>query len=191
MPRNGADMPNGVAKPRMDQYQKTDRAFHAYIDLLDAAEHMRARVYDQLTFYGLTMSGFRVMYLLVDEGPMRATAMAKRCQWHRQNLDVVVKKLASKEWVESELVTAGAEASEAQHDAPEERGNAGRRIAVLRLTDEGKEFMRRFLPRHGKVVKAYMRALDGREQRMLSRLCQKLKEGDVLKFISEMEHPDN
>jgi hypothetical protein len=46
------------------------------------------------------------------------------------------------------------------------------------------------LPRHAKVVKAFMRALMGREQLSLSRLCNKLRERDVLKFVSEMTHED-
>jgi hypothetical protein len=35
-----------------------------------------------------------------------------------------------------------------------------------------------------------MRALHGREQLTLSRLCRKLREGDVLKFVSEITHED-
>lgn len=52
------------------------------------------------------------------------------------------------------------------------------------------EFAERFLRRHAKVVKAYMRALEGREQQTLAELCRKLREGNVMKFISEMEHED-
>ena len=181
-------MANRVPKRRMNQYQKTDRAFHAYIDLLDAAEYMRARVYDQLTFYGLTMNGFRVLELLEREGPMRATVMAERCQWNRQNLDVVVRRLDAKGWVKSELAPAALDRTSGNRHV---RAKAGRPVAVLRLTAEGLSFIERFLPRHGKVVKAYMRALEGREQQTLSYLCRKLKEGDILRFISEMEHLDD
>jgi DNA-binding MarR family transcriptional regulator len=167
----------------MNQYQKTDRAFHAYIDLLDAAEYMRARVYDQLAFYDLTMNGFRLMELLEREGPMQATAAAERCQWNRQNLDVIVRRLEEKRWVKSEVRRASSESGNG-------RVGKGRRIAMLSLAPEGVGFVRRFLPRHGKVVKAYMRALDAREQATLSQLCRKLREGNILKFISEMEHED-
>jgi DNA-binding MarR family transcriptional regulator len=162
-----------VIKERMDQNEKTERAFQAYVDLLDAAEYMRAEVYDQLTFYDLTMNGFRLMELLVRYGPMRATAMAERCQWNRQNLDVIVRRLKEKKWVQSEVVK-----------------EESRRVATLSLTPKGIEFMSLFLPRHGKVIKALMRALDGREQESLSAICQKLRKGDVFKFISEMEHRD-
>jgi DNA-binding MarR family transcriptional regulator len=162
-----------VLKERMDQNQKTERAFQAYVDLLDAAEYMRAQVYDQLAFYDLTMNGFRLMELLEREGPMRATAVAERCQWNRQNLDVIVRRLREKEWVETESVAAGK-----------------RQFAVLKLTPEGSELMRRFLPKHGKAIKAHMRALDGREQESLSAICQKLRKGDIFKFLSEMEQEE-
>jgi DNA-binding MarR family transcriptional regulator len=164
------------AKRRPDQNEKTDRAFHTYIDLLDAAEYMRARLYDQLTFYDLTMNTFRVMQLLEHEGSCRATAMAERCHWSRQNLGMVVRQLTAKGWVRMELVKANP--------------NGAKQVAVLHLTRQGHEFIQLFLPRHGKVIKALMRALDGREQMTLARLCRKLKEGDIFKFISEMEHRD-
>lgn len=174
-------MPNRSVKRRPDQNEKTDRAFHTYIDLLDAAEYMRARVYDQLSFYDLTMNTFRVMQLLEHEGPCRATVMAERCQWSRQNLGMVVRQLTARGWVRMEVGRAAPNRAS---------GGEGRRVAVLHLTAAGHEFIRGFLPRHGKVIKALMRALDGREQMTLARLCRKLKEGDIFKFISEMEHRD-
>jgi len=39
-------------------------------------------------------------------------------------------------------------------------------------------------------VKALTRVLDAREQESLSRLCRKLREGDVLKFVAEITHED-
>ena len=173
-------------KARPNQREKTARAFQAYLDLLDAAEYMRARVYDQLAFYDLTMRGFRVLEFLHREGPTRATEVAKACQWKRQNLDVIVKSLVENEWVASVLVRP----DNAECPSEDDAGSLARPIAVLRLTDEGADFVARFLPRHGKVVKAYMRALDGRQQETLSELCRKLREGDVMRFISEMEHED-
>lgn len=168
--------------PRANQKQKTARAFRAYLDLLDAAEYMRARAYDQLAFYDLTMRGFRVLELLHREGPTRATEVAKECQWSRQNLDAIVKRLIEDGWVISGLGRP--------EKSDEDRETVARPVAMLRLTSEGANFIARFLPRHGKVVKAYMRVLDGRQQETLSELCRKLREGDVVKFISEMEHED-
>jgi len=39
-------------------------------------------------------------------------------------------------------------------------------------------------------VKSLMRVLNYRQQQTLSQLCRKLREGDVVKFISEMTHED-
>lgn len=173
-------------KARPNQREKTERALRAYLDLLDAADYMKARVYDQLAFYNLTMRGFRVLELLLRQGPTRATEAARACQWNRQNLDVIVKRLVENEWVVSELVRPEKTASDSQDDD----ATATRPVAVLRLTEAGLDFFARFLPRHGKVVKAYMRALDGRQQETLGELCRKLREGHVVRFISEMEHED-
>jgi DNA-binding MarR family transcriptional regulator len=179
--------------------EKTERAFRAYLELLDAADYMKAEVYDQLSFYGVTMRGFRVLELLYRRGTMRLTAVAEGLRWSRQNLNVVVKGLTDEGWVRSELQPLG-EGEPTDPTAPANGDSAGleesqavaegRLVLVLSLTDEGRRFAERFLPRHAKVVKAYMRALEGREQQTLAELCRKLREGNVMKFISEMEHED-
>ncbi len=66
----------------------------------------------------------------------------------------------------------------------------GRRVGVVSLTPLGKEFIGNVLPNHSKLVKALMRVLDTREKQSLSRICRKLREGDVLKFVSEITHED-
>lgn len=184
-------MSEQTAKRWPGQKEKTKQAFQAYLDLLDAAEYMRARVYDQFTFYEMTMRGFRVLELLHRQGPTPASVVARTCQWNRQNQNVIVKGLAKNGWVRSELRKADKADADESAPADQEKTEAdGRRVSVLMLTEEGEKFAARFLPRHAKVVKAYMRALSGRQQQMLSELCRKLREGDVKRFISEMEHED-
>jgi hypothetical protein len=51
-------------------------------------------------------------------------------------------------------------------------------------------FVADVLPNHTKMVKALLRALDGRKQDTLSRLCRKLREGDMVKFVREITHED-
>lgn len=99
---------------------------------------------------------------------------------------MIVKRLVENDWVVSELIRP----EKMEVDSQDEDTSVARPVAVLRLTETGMDFFARFLPRHGKVVKAYMRALDGRQQETLSELCRKLREGDVVRFISEMEHGD-
>jgi DNA-binding MarR family transcriptional regulator len=67
----------------------------------------------------------------------------------------------------------------------------GVRVVQVELTLEGKGLIAKVSPKVAKVVKAEMRALEGREQVTLSRLCRKLKEGDADRFIREItvRHP--
>jgi len=46
------------------------------------------------------------------------------------------------------------------------------------------------LPNHSKLVKALMRVLNAKEQDSLFRICRKLREGDVMKFVHETTHED-
>ncbi|HTX15947.1 MAG TPA: hypothetical protein VMD77_11680, partial [Candidatus Baltobacteraceae bacterium] len=66
----------------------------------------------------------------------------------------------------------------------------GPRVAVVGLTKSGKKFAGNVRSRQVKLIKALMRAVDGREQESISRVCRKLREGDVLKFVSELMHED-
>ena len=54
----------------------------------------------------------------------------------------------------------------------------------------GGKLMEAVLPGHAKVVKALMRVLDGREQDTLRRLCERLREEDIMKYVQEMAYED-
>jgi len=43
------------------------------------------------------------------------------------------------------------------------------------------------LPRR---IRISMRGINAREQESLSRICRKLREGDVMKFVAEITHDD-
>lgn len=62
----------------------------------------------------------------------------------------------------------------------------GRRMGRVSLTDAGRNFMHMVFPRHAKLVFAFMKALDSREQETISRACKKLREGDVVKMLREI-----
>lgn len=64
------------------------------------------------------------------------------------------------------------------------------RVVLLRLTPLGEKFLAHVFPRHAKVVRALMRALTSKEQQILSRICRKLTQGHILKFMSEVARPD-
>jgi hypothetical protein len=66
----------------------------------------------------------------------------------------------------------------------------GIRTSVVGLTKTGKRFIADVLPIHTKMVNALMRALDGRDQDTLSRLCRKLRAGNPVRYFAELTHED-
>ena len=140
----------------------------------------------------MTYSGLRVLEMLYREGRMAMGDVARARQCNRQNLDVIVARLEERGWVRRTLYRLPPVEIKESLIPRARRGvpRLGRRIAVVSLTPAGEKFVGNILPRHAKVVKAFMRALMGREQKSLSRLCRKLRERDVLKFVSEMTHED-
>ena len=47
-------------------------------------------------------------------------------------------------------------------------------------------FIGEVLPRHYRMVKALMRAITGKQQRVLSKICRQLVGGDVVRFVREI-----
>ena len=177
---------------RLSQRGKTLRAFRAYLDLLDAADYMRGWMRGPLESFDLTMRGFRVLEMLYREGPTRLRVVAEKLDCRRQNVDVIVERLKERGWVGGEIAMLPPVQLKRTRLAKAKRGQPrkGRRVTLLRLTPRGEKFMGNVFPRHAKVVKSLMRVLDAREQATLSRLLQKLREGDLLKFTREMEFQD-
>jgi DNA-binding MarR family transcriptional regulator len=178
---------------RQAKEKKTQRAFRAYLDLLDTAEWIRNELRGQLESFDLTMGGFRLLEMLYREGPVSVPAVAERRGCRRQNLDVIIARLEEHGWVRRTMVTYPPAAIKASRLPKAMRGRPrhGRRVGHVALTPLGKKFLGAVLPRHAKVVKALMRAIDGREQESLIRICRKLREGgDVLKLVSEMTRED-
>jgi DNA-binding MarR family transcriptional regulator len=172
--------------------ERTQRAFQAYADLLDTAEWMKGQLRGPLASFDLAIGDFRLMELLYREGALFASDVARRRGLHRQALDATVARLEKFGWVKHRMVRLPPVEFERTHwaKALSRIPRVGRRAKVVGLTRAGKKFIGNVLPRHSKLVKAFMRALNGTEQESLSRLCRKLREGDVLKFVSELMHED-
>jgi MarR family 2-MHQ and catechol resistance regulon transcriptional repressor len=177
---------------RMTQREKTLRAFRVYLDLIDTAEWMKGELRGQLECFDMTFPGFRVMEILLREGPVGMADAARYRGCNRQNLDVVVARLERNGWVRQELVRRRPVRVKRSQLPKRLRGKPrpGRQIAMISLTPAGEKFMENFLPKHAKMVKSFMRALEGRDQEALGRLCRKLREGDVVKFCSEIRRDD-
>jgi DNA-binding MarR family transcriptional regulator len=172
--------------------EKTQRAFRAYMDLLDTADWIKGELRGPLMSFDLAMGEFRLLELLYREGALFISDIARRRRVHRAGVEVTIERLARRGWVGQKIVALPPVELERAHLAKFRRGERrqGRRIRAIGLTKSGKRFIGNVLPSHSKVVKAMMRALDGREQETLGRLCRKLRAGDVLKFVSEITHED-
>lgn len=194
--RSGGPQPDSLPYQatihRPGQKEKTERAFKAYMDLLEAAEWIRNQVRGQFEIFGLTFREFQIMEMLERNGTMRTVDVAERCRCNRQNIDLIVARLVEMGYLLKQIMNLPP-AEVKQTNLPKDRRGkttAGRKIAIIGLSKLGRTMMKNVLKRHKKVVKAFFRALDGREQTSLSTICQKLILGDPMKFISELEHVD-
>jgi len=77
----------GEARPRdLARHVKTNRAFRAYIDLMDAADWLRGEMSDQLATFDVTMMQFRVMEALFRGGPQYQQLLSQRFDCSKQNM---------------------------------------------------------------------------------------------------------
>ena len=61
---------------------------------------------------------------------------------------------------------------------------------LVNLTEEGEKLIANVFPKHVKLIRSELRVLQGREQVTLSRICRKLRRGDVMKFVDEITAVD-
>jgi DNA-binding MarR family transcriptional regulator len=172
--------------------ERARRAFRAYIDVLETAEWLKGELYGPLLLYDLSMGDFRLLELLYREGALFVPDIARRRGLHRQAVDVTIARLSKRGFVRRAIVKLPpvdpqrAHVPASKRDEPRE----GIRTSVVGLTKPGKKFISDVLPNHTKVVKALMRALDGREQDTLSHLCRKLRAGNLVRYFAELTHED-
>jgi len=173
--------------------EKTQRAFRAYVDLIDTADWLKSELRGPLESFDVTMGEFRFLDLLYREGKLTMADLSRRRRVKRQNIVVVTERLRERGWVRRRWVRLpAAEFTKQSHVAKARLGEdrEGRRASMVSLTKLGEKFVGNVLPRHSKLVKSLMRAIDAREQETLSRICRKLREGDVLKFVREIRMED-
>jgi MarR family 2-MHQ and catechol resistance regulon transcriptional repressor len=146
----------------------TDRALGVYVDMVDAAQTLDVLMSRALAPKKLTLNQYRVLAGLLREGPLSQQELNDR---HFRTEYVASSTLASLE--ERGLVVRRGH----EHD---------KRQRMVHLSPEGHAFIEELFPRHSRLVRAQLAALTGREQNTLRRLCQKLMDGNPLKFISEL-----
>jgi DNA-binding MarR family transcriptional regulator len=135
------------------------------------------------------------MEILYREGPTTMVIVAEKLLCSRQNLEFISKPLEERGWVRRVLRPLRTEELAERKRVraighPSRRHKNGHAVGILMLTAQGKKFVGTVFPKHAKVVKSLMRVLDGREQQTLSRLLQKLREGDIVKYVQEIRMKD-
>ena len=172
--------------------KKVQRAFRAYMVLIDTADWIRGELRGPLDSFDVTMGEFRVMEILNREGALPLTTVAERRQVRRSGIRRTVNRLERRGWLGRRSVILPPAEFERMHRATSRRDEPrrGQRICVIGLTKAGKKFMGNLLPSHSKLVRALMCALRAREQESLVRICEKLRERDVLKFVREIRMVD-
>ncbi|MGH9494530.1 MAG: MarR family winged helix-turn-helix transcriptional regulator [Candidatus Sulfotelmatobacter sp.] len=148
--------------------KKTHLALAAHASMIQAKESLVAMQSHQLESFGLTISRFRVLELLLRGGPMSQSDLGALLFWGHSNTHFLVSKLEG--WG---LVVR----------KPEERD---KRVATIHLTPEGEKLIAEAFPLHAMLVRAQMSVLETREQETLCRLCMKLSQGDAGRFILEL-----
>ncbi|MFZ0980830.1 MAG: MarR family transcriptional regulator [Candidatus Acidiferrales bacterium] len=173
--------------------EKTQRALRAYVDLIDTGEWFKSELRGPLETFGVTMGEYRLLELLYHEGKLTVTDLAWKRRIKRQNAEVAIDRLGGYGWVRRRSVRLPPTPFHKGSNVAKSRWNeprVGRRVSMVSLTKSGEKFIGNVLPRHSKLVKSLMRVLDAREQDTLSRICRKLREGDVMKFVREIRMED-
>ena len=172
--------------------ERSERAFRGYMELLEAADWLRAELRLPLELFEVTMGEFRLLYLLHREGALPITEISRRRRSEWNSTVELIGRLEVRGWVRRAVATLPPVEWKRAHLAKSRRNEErrGRRMGVVGLTAEGKRFVRRMLPRHMKYVHALLAALDAREQDSLFRICRKLRTGNPVRFFAEIRRED-
>jgi MarR family 2-MHQ and catechol resistance regulon transcriptional repressor len=152
--------------------ERKARALATYMSLARALHSLDMILDGQSESYGLSRSQFRVLEHLRLHGPMATGKLADRILFGDSTISVVTRNLQR-----SGLVVRRAHETDG-------------RKAIVHLTREGKELIEEILPKRAKLLRAKLCVLGKREQQNLSHLCEKLAEGDEVKFVMEITAVD-
>jgi len=179
-------------KAYVNQKERAERALRAYTAFLDTSDWLKAEVRVPLESFGVTLTEFRLLEVLHRQGALPVVDLARRrgSRWH--NVAFLIKGMEGRGWVRRAMAMLPPVEFKRAHLPRSRRDERrrGRTMTVVGLTEEGKEFVQQVLAIHSKLVNALMRALEGREQDSLFRLCRKLREGNPVRFFAELTHED-
>lgn len=136
--------------------EKEVKTLNAFIKLMRATESLNNRLNRQLSDAGLTVSQFGVLEALYHLGPLNQKALGEKLLKSGGNITLVIDNLEKNGWVE-------------RHRDPEDR-----RSLLIHLTDEGKDFISSYFPKHLKRIKSEFDVLSDSELEELACICKKL-----------------
>jgi len=146
----------------------TERALGVYEDVVDTARMLDTLLSRPLVQAKLTLSQFRVLATLLEHGP-------------QPQLDLTDRHFRTEAGASSTLTVMERRGLIVRRDHEDDK-----RQRMIHLSPEGHALIGKLFPREARLVRAEMAVLTGREQEALRKLCQKLMEGDPVKFISEL-----
>jgi MarR family 2-MHQ and catechol resistance regulon transcriptional repressor len=147
---------------------KTEDGFSTYMELVRAADSVSAMLSRQLASFEMTLPQFRILERLLHGGPAGQNELCDHMLSGQSNVSHILARLEAKGYIVRR---------------PKE---GYKQRLMIHLTPEGREEITDAFPHQAKLIRAQMSALSAREKETLRRLCRKLSEGDVMKFIAEL-----
>lgn len=173
---------------RATQRDKTLRAWGAYLELTETANWMERKLTTALDVFGLTHEEFRLLVALYRNGPLTRRDATEKLGRIRRAVHETIRHAEEFGWVSiSEQQLPPAEMRESRiSKAHRDKPRSGLRVGVVNLTPEGERLIGKVLPKQETAVKTLMEELDSRELESLTRICRKVRGGDVLPFWFEV-----
>jgi DNA-binding MarR family transcriptional regulator len=143
---------------RIQQSRFESPAQEAFLNLLVAADHLRARTERLCSEFGLSASQYNVLRILRGvhpEGHSRCE-IARRMIERAPDVTRLVDRLEKRGWVERD------------------RGERDRRLSISRITAAGLELLERIGPRLEQVQREFAERVPQQDCRELSRICEEI-----------------
>jgi len=97
---------------RVTQKERTQRAFRAYLDLIDTADWLKREMRVPLESFDMTMQDFRLLEMLYREGALTMPDVARKLGRVRQDVHVIVARLQERGWVGRMMVALPADSDD-------------------------------------------------------------------------------
>jgi len=132
------------------------RTLDAYIKMMRASESITARLNKHLMDNDLTLSQFGVLEALLHLGPLNQRALGEKLLKSGGNITMVIDNLEKHGWVKRK------------------RNPEDRRSVLIHLTEEGRDLIETYFPKHLELIMDEFSVLSSEEKEKLGELCKKV-----------------